>query len=152
MMNERGRVLAVCISDRRGIRKSPVSKGVLVKDFGLQGDAHAGTPKRQVSLLCDSSIEKMRAEAPELAPGDFAENLTVACKEWSGLPIGARLYFERGPLLEITQIGKECHAGCAIRELVGDCVMPREGLFARVVEGGEVRPGDAFKVVRNDEA
>ena len=142
-----GRLLAVCRSPRKGMTKKPIPQGNLVRDLGLEGDAHAGTPNRQVSLLCLPSIEKMREALPSLSPGDFAENLTVEGCAWTDLPVGARLRLERGPLLEITQIGKKCHAGCAIREQVGDCVMPREGLFARVVEGGEVAPGDRFEVI-----
>ncbi len=148
-MADSGRVVAVCLSTQKGTRKRPVPSGTLVADFGLEGDAHAGTRNRQVSLLCMASIEKMRPKMPELAPGDFAENLTLAWDDWRDLPVGTRLRFQRGPMLEITQIGKECHTGCAIRKLVGDCVMPREGLFARVVEGGEVRPADGFEVIGN---
>lgn len=142
-----GRIVAVCRSTEKGTSKKPIPLGRLVPDHGLEGDAHAGTPKRQVSLLCLPSIEKMRAALPGLAPGDFAENLTVEGCAWTDLPLGARLRLERGALMEITQIGKECHAGCAIRRQVGDCVMPREGLFARVVEGGDVAPGDTFEVI-----
>lgn len=148
-MADRGRVLAVCLSGKKGMKKSPVPAATLIEDLGLEGDAHAGTPNRQVSLLYASSIESLRPKMPGLAPGDFAENLTLEGGEWRDLPVGTRLRLQRGPLLEITQIGKECHAGCAIREQVGDCVMPREGLFARVVEGGEVQPGDAFEVAES---
>jgi len=145
-MSKRGRIVAVCLSDKTGTTKTPAPVGKLVEDFGLEGDAHAGTPNRQVSLLCLGSIAGMRRKAPDLKPGDFAENLTLDGCNWRDLPLGAAIKLERGPVLEITQIGKECHAGCAIRELVGDCVMPREGVFARVVAGGEVRPGDGFEV------
>lgn len=141
-----GRIVAVCLSERKGTTKTPAPSGVLVEDFGLRGDAHAGAALRQVSLLCERSIDTMRGKGVELKPGDFAENLTIAGIEIADLPLGARVSLERGAELEIAQIGKECHRGCAIREIVGDCVMPREGVFARVVKGGEVRPGDTFTV------
>mgnify|MGYP005833171791 CR=1 FL=1 len=150
MTRKQGRVVAVCRSERKGTSKVPVESGRLVKDVGLEGDAHAGTPVRQVSLLCSSSLEKMQAKGPNLRPGDFAENLTIDGCTSADLPVGTRLHFERGPILEITQVGKACHKGCAIRELVGDCIMPREGLFARVVYGGEVRPGDWFEVTAGE--
>jgi len=150
-MPDTGRIVAVCLSEKTGMVKTPVSAGTLVADFGLEGDAHAGTPKRQVSLLCMQSIAKMRGKGMDLAPGDFAENLTVEECGPDVLVLGATLQLQRGPVLEVTQIGKECHAGCAIREQIGDCVMPREGVFARVVIGGEVRPGDSFKVISHDD-
>ena len=146
-MAKRGRIVAVCLSPKKGTSKSPVPCGHLRADFGLEGDAHAGTPGRQVSLLCLVSIDKMRAKGIELAPGDFAENLTVeGCAAGDFAP-GIRIALQQGPLLEVTQIGKQCHSGCAIRKLVGDCVMPREGVFARVVKGGDVSPGDSFEVI-----
>lgn len=150
MSGTTGRVVAVCTSARKGERKEPVECGRLVADVGLAGDAHAGTV-RQVSLLCMASINKMRARGADVGPGDFAENLTLEGCRAEDMPIGARLSLARGPLLEVTQIGKECHAGCAIRELIGDCVMPREGVFARVVEGGEVRPGDSLEVIGDED-
>jgi len=144
-MSKTGRIVAVCLSREKGTTKKPVPSAVLVEDFGLEGDAHAGTA-RQVSLLCESSIEKMRAKGADLSPGDFAENLTITGVNADDLPLGARIGLSRGPVLEVTQIGKECHSDCAIRELIGDCVMPREGVFARVVTGGSVAPGDTFEV------
>jgi MOSC domain-containing protein YiiM len=146
-MPDAGRIVAVCLSGEKGTKKTPVAKGLLVQDFGLEGDAHAGTPNRQVSLLFLSSIDTLRLKMPGLAPGDFAENLTLEGGDWRDLPVGTRLRLQRGPLIEITQVGKECHTGCAIREATGDCVMPREGLFACVVEGGEVRPRDTYEVI-----
>jgi len=146
-----GRIVAVCLSARRGETKTPRAEGgLLVKNSGLEGDAHAGPGDRQVSLLCTSSIEKIRpaiqAAGRDLAPGDFAENLTLDGFDFEAMPLGARLRFPSGAELEISKIGKECHHGCAIREIVGDCVMPREGVFGRVVQGGTVAPGDAFEV------
>lgn len=145
-MTKTGRIVAVCLSEKAGVPKAPVPAGVLVEDSGLQGDAHAGTPNRQVSLLAEASIATMRGKGVELHPGDFAENLTIEGVGIADLPLGARVVLESGAELEITQIGKACHKGCAIREIVGDCVMPREGAFARVLKGGEVRPGDTFTV------
>lgn len=146
-MGKRGEVIAVCLSAEKGVSKKPVERALLREDFGFESDAHAGTPRRQVSLLCESSIAKMRVKGANVGAGDFAENLTVGGVTSGDFPVGAVVSFAGGAVLEITQIGKECHTGCAIRDLVGDCVMPREGLFARVVRGGEVRPGEAFEVI-----
>jgi len=145
-MSKHGRLVAVCLSEEKGTTKKPVRAGRLLEEFGFEGDAHAGTPRRQVSLLCESSIEQMRAKGAELGPGDFAENLTITGVTIDDLPLGAQITLSSGPVLEVTQIGKECHSDCAIRELIGDCVMPREGVFARVVTGGSVAPGDTFEV------
>jgi MOSC domain-containing protein YiiM len=142
-----GRVVSVNVSEVKGTRKHPVDRAAVVVGSGLDGDAHAGDWHRQVSLLSESSIAKMRAVLPSIAPGDFAENLTIAGLEVARLPVGARLRVGASVVLEVTQIGKECHLGCDIRRQVGDCVMPREGVFARVVTGGEVRPGDAVAAV-----
>ena len=137
------RVIAVCQSVRKGTRKEAQTEGVLLKDYGLVGDAHADSgTHRQVSLLAVESINKMRKLGFDLNYGDFAENLTTEGIELVSLPLGTRLAIGDEVILEITQIGKECHLGCAIRELIGDCVMPREGVFARVIRGGSVRAGD----------
>ena len=144
-----GRIVEVCRSERKGVPKRPVGRGLLVEEVGLEGDAHAGTPGRQVSLLCVASMRKIRTADFEPAPGDLAENLTVEGVESRDFQVGALIRLGRGPVLEVTRIGKECHAGCAIRDLVGDCVMPREGVFARVVRGGEVAAGDTLEVTAN---
>jgi len=141
-----GRILAVSLSDQKGVSKHNIPAGRLVADHGLEGDAHAGSG-RQVSLLAQESIDKMIAMGAAVSAGDFAENLTVTGLEVMRLPIGARLKVGPEAVLEITQIGKACHKGCAIREQVGDCVMPREGVFARVLKGGEVKPGDLIEVL-----
>ncbi|MDQ7793571.1 MAG: cyclic pyranopterin monophosphate synthase MoaC [bacterium] len=141
----RGRVVAVCTSPGRGERKHPRSEGVLRAGHGLEGDGHGGDPSRQVSLLARESIQKMRDKGLEVGPGDFAENLTTEGIDLVGLAVGDRLELEHGALLEITQIGKECHERCAIYYQAGDCVMPREGVFARVLRGGAVRPGDQLR-------
>ncbi len=141
------RVVAVCTSKKKGIRKQPIAEGLLEKEHGLVGDAHAGClPNRQVSLLAMESIDKMRHLGLELHPGDFAENITVEGMNLCKLPIGTRLAVGKDVLLEISQIGKECHTGCAIRRQVGHCIMPEEGVFARVLTGGPVRPGDEISL------
>jgi MOSC domain-containing protein YiiM len=143
--NVQGRVVAVSISDRKGVVKHNVPEARLVVEHGLEGDAHAGSG-RQVSLLAQESIDKMIAMGAAVSPGDFAENITVQGLKVMALPVGARLKVGPEALLEITQIGKACHKGCAIREQVGDCVMPREGVFARVLKGGVVKPEDLVEV------
>jgi MOSC domain-containing protein YiiM len=147
-----GRLLAVSISEKKGTRKKPIAVGVLREGHGLIGDAHAGSG-RQVSLLANESIDTMRAEGMELHPGDFAENLTVVGVELHTLPVGARLRVGTAAVLEVTQIGKECHEDCEIRAQTGRCVMPTEGVFARVVAGGEVKAGDPVELLgRGDES
>lgn len=140
-------VIAVCTSKAKGERKSDVGQGELLKGFGLAGDAHGGDWHRQVSLLAIESIDKMRSAGLDVGPGDFAENLTTRGVDLYGLPIGTRLQVGETALLEITQIGKECHNRCAIYHQAGDCVMPREGIFAIVLEGGPVSTGDKIKVL-----
>lgn len=144
---EQGRVLAVCISERKGERKKAIGNGLLIENFGLQGDAHAGDWHRQISLLGDESVDKMRAAGLDVGAGDFAENLTIIGINLPLLPIGTRLRVGSTALLEVTQIGKECHQHCAIYQQVGDCVMPREGIFARVLRGGPVSKDDAVIIV-----
>jgi molybdopterin adenylyltransferase len=134
-------IISLNISKEKGTPKSPVPRLVLVAGFGIEGDAHAGSGKRQVSLLADEDIDTMRANLGTLAPGDFAENITTRGIDLASLPVGTRLTI-RDAVLEISQIGKECHSGCAIREKTGDCVMPRRGVFAVVVEGGEITGED----------
>lgn len=142
-----GRIIAVCKSDKKGTRKLDIKEGVLKEDFGLVGDAHADvSTHRQVSLLAKESIEKMRALGLEVSPGDFAENLTTEGIDLLSLPLGTRLRIGKEVLLEITQIGKECHTGCAIFQQVGKCIMPEEGVFARVLRGGTVRTGDEIRI------
>ncbi|MBI4376960.1 MAG: MOSC domain-containing protein [Elusimicrobia bacterium] len=145
-----GTLLAVCISSRKGIRKQPVAQATLQGEFGVAGDAHAGKWHRQVSLLAWESIEKMRAKGLRVNAGSFAENLTTSGIDLPSLPIGSRLRVGSEALLEITQIGKECHARCAIYSFAGDCVMPREGIFARVLSGGLIKPGDPVALIWTD--
>ncbi len=146
------RILAVCRSDTKGVSKTPIEEGHLKEEYGLLGDAHAASDThRQVSLLSLDSIEKMRQLGLDLKAGDFAENLTVEGLELFTLPIGTRLALEQGVILEVSQIGKECHTGCAIFQQIGKCVMPKEGIFARVIKGGLVKAGDEIKVMENDD-
>jgi MOSC domain-containing protein YiiM len=140
-----GRVVAVSISDRKGVKKKNTAGGRLIENFGLAGDAHAGDWHRQVSLLGVESIAKILAKGITVAPGDFAENITTEGISLWELPVGTRLKLGDQVLAEVTQIGKECHNRCSIFHQVGDCVMPREGIFVRVIVGGRVRPGDAIE-------
>lgn len=144
-----GRIIAVCTSDKKGTKKQDVKEGLLKKDFGLVGDAHADFyTQRQVSLLALESIEKMRAFGLDVSPGDFAENLTTEGIDLMSLPVGTRISVGERVVLEITQIGKECHTKCDIYRRVGRCVMPDEGVFARVIRGGRVKVGDTIQVKR----
>jgi MOSC domain-containing protein YiiM len=140
------KIVAVCRSDKKGVSKTDIKEGMLKEGHGLVGDAHADGSHRQTSLLDMSSIEKMRKMGLELKPGDFAENLTTEGIELASLPVGTVLLVGDGILLEITQIGKECHAGCAIFKQVGKCIMPKEGVFARVIKGGMVKAGDNIDI------
>jgi MOSC domain-containing protein YiiM len=139
-------VLAVCISENKGERKKPVDAVELRENHGIVDDAHAGDWHRQVSLLAQESIDKMRALGLDVNAGDFAENITTSGIELVSLPIGSRLRIGE-TLLEVTQIGKECHTRCAIFYQAGDCVMPKEGIFVKVITGGTIRPGDGIKTV-----
>ena len=147
ILGQTGRIVAVSVSERKGEVKHNVDQARLVVDHGLAGDAHAEGGIRQVSLLARESIDKMVAAGAKVKPGDFAENLTVLGLAVMNLPVGTRLRVGDAVELEVTQIGKTCHKGCAIRELVGDCVMPKEGIFAQVLNEGLVKPGDTIEVV-----
>ena len=139
---QRGRVLAVNISEAKGTKKTNIQSCALLKDFGLQGDAHAGPWHRQVSLLANESIEKMRAKGLNVSYGDFAENITTEGVDLVRLPIGTEIRIGSSVFLRVSQIGKVCHDRCAIYYQAGDCVMPREGIFAEVVTEGKVKVGD----------
>jgi MOSC domain-containing protein YiiM len=130
-------LLSINISAGTGARKTPVSRAVLKENHGILGDGHAGIWHRQVSLLAEEDIATLRGRGIEIGFGDFAENLTTSGIDLGSLPVGARLCIGEA-LLEVTQIGKECHHDCAIFQAVGDCVMPRRGVFARVMRGGEI--------------
>ncbi len=130
-------ILSINVSGRKGVQKKPVREATLREEHGIDGDAHAGAWHRQVSLLADEDVELMRRRGVELDFGDFAENITTRGVPLGSLPVGTRLHLGEC-VLEVTQIGKECHHGCAIYRAVGDCVMPRKGIFARVIRGGTI--------------
>ena len=138
---KKGTIVSISTSSEKGAKKIPVESAALGVDHGIEGDAHAGKWHRQVSLLAEESIEKMRGGGLEVGYGDFAENITTSGLVLYEIPVGTKLRLGQC-LVEITQIGKECHDRCAIYEAVGDCVMPREGIFARVLRGGEIKKGD----------
>jgi MOSC domain-containing protein YiiM len=142
----KGKVLAVNVSLNKGERKTAVPEATLRVEHGIEGDAHAGDWHRQVSLLAMESIAKMQVLGLDVGEGDFAENITTEGMDLVSLPIGSRLTLGE-TLLEVTQIGKECHTRCAIFYQAGDCVMPKEGIFARVITGGVIRPGDGIELV-----
>jgi len=141
-----GKVAAVCFSKNKGVKKQNIKKGKLIEGFGLEGDAHGGDWHRQISLLAIESIRKMKDKGLDVAPGDFAENITTRGIELKSLPVGKRLYVGNRIILEITQIGKTCHTGCAIFQQVGQCIMPKEGIFAKVLTGGEISVDDEISV------
>jgi MOSC domain-containing protein YiiM len=136
-----GRIEAICVSREKGTVKEAVTDAELRIEHGIVGDAHAGDWHRQVSLLPSESIAKVREMMPELADGAFAENLVTSGVDLAHVRVGDKVAIGNDVLLEVTQIGKECHHGCAIRQIIGDCIMPREGLFCRVLNGGRIQPG-----------
>ncbi len=138
-------IIAVCTSPEKGQRKKNVGEGTLLRGKGLESDAHAGFAHRQVSLLAEESIAKMTDLGLEVGPGDFAENLTTRGLDLVSLPVGTRLQAGDDAVIRVTQIGKECHDRCAIYYQAGDCVMPREGIFAEVLSGGKIKTGDVIK-------
>lgn len=145
--NKMAKVLAVNISEQKGVIKTPIEKGYFEVEHGLVGDAHAGKWHRQVSLLGQESVDKMTAMGVKgLCVGKFAENLTTEGIELFKLPVGTKLEIGE-TLMEVTQIGKQCHVGCQIRTQVGDCIMPREGIFTRVLRAGWIMPGDEIIVL-----
>jgi MOSC domain-containing protein YiiM len=147
-MKNTGKIIAVCRSDKKGTSKDIVPAGQFCEGFGMVTDAHADfATYRQVSLLATESIDKMRKLGLNLDPGAFAENLTTEGIDLVSLPIGTKVKVGNEVVLEISQIGKECHAGCAIFRQVGKCIMPKEGVFARVVKGGTIATGAKIKVI-----
>ncbi len=141
-----GNVIAVCVSEQKGTQKKNVNSAVFVDDWGIENDAHAGKWHRQVSLLSHDKVEDFRARGAEVKDGAFGENLVVSGIDFKALPIGTR-FACNDVLLELTQIGKECHNGCEIFKKMGDCIMPREGVFSRVLHGGIISVGDALTVL-----
>ena len=146
----RGIIRAVCVSDRKGIRKTPVAQAVFSPEHGIEGDAHAGTWHRQISLLSYDKVEEFNRNGAGVKDGDFGENLVVEGINFRSLPVGTILTIREEVVLEMTQIGKACHTGCAIRQRMGVCIMPVEGVFAKVLRGGTVRPGDEMTVTPPD--
>ena len=145
-----GKVIAICTSPAKGTQKTRIEEGTFIEDFGLEGDAHAGKWHRQVSLLSFEKIEEFRTKGADVAFGAFGENLIVEGYDFKNLPVGTR--FRCGKvLLEMTQIGKECHHGCQIFQKMGECIMPREGVFAKVLHGGKIKAGDEMIVLAADE-
>lgn len=145
--NVTGKVISINISDKKGIIKQPIEVGVFEEDFGLKEDAHGGKWHRQVSLLAQESIDKMTNLGVEgLIPGKFAENITTEGMVLYTLPVGTLLKIGE-TIQEVTQIGKECHSGCAIKQAVGKCIMPKEGIFTKVIKGGKIKAGDTIEVI-----
>lgn len=143
-----GHVISINVSDKKGMRKKPVNEAELKTEFGIEGDAHAsGEWHRQVSLLALESIRTMQDKGLKVGPGDFAENITTEGLDLPSLPIGARMTIGADIVGEVTQIGKQCHNRCAIYHQAGDCVMPRDGIFIKIIKGGTVRKGDPVKVI-----
>lgn len=141
-----GKVMAVCISEKKGTQKRNVHEALFIEDFGLENDAHAGKWHRQVSLLSYEKIQDFKKKGAPVEDGAFGENLIVSGIDFKNLPVGTR--FQSGDVvMEMTQIGKECHSGCEIYKIMGDCIMPREGVFARVIRGGRIREGDELTVL-----
>ncbi len=146
MINMEGKVLSVCISSEKGTKKREVNSVRLIPDGGIEGDAHANSGPRQVSLLSVEEINKMKRIIPDLMPGDFAENIITQGIELDKVKIGDRIIIGRGIVLEVSQIGKECHSGCEIQMLTGECIMPKKGVFTKVLKGGVVKKDDCLRV------
>ncbi len=141
------KIVSIAVSRKKGTRKVPVEEAKLLKNHGLIGDAHAGAWHRQVSFLASESIEKARKNGLNVTFGDFAENIATLDIDWINLPIGSRVKLGNSVEVEISQIGKECHKKCAIFYQAGDCIMPREGVFARVITGGKIYCGDRIELL-----
>ncbi len=141
-----GVVKAICISEKKGVQKVNVHTANLVENHGIEGDAHAGNWHRQVSLLSYDKVEAFRSQGAPVVDGSFGENILVEGIDFKTLPIGTRFQCNE-VLMELTQIGKECHSGCAIYQVMGDCIMPREGVFAIVLKGGVISEGDVLEIV-----
>ncbi len=145
------RIESIAISAEKGVRKIPVESAFLIRNHGIKGDAHAGPWHRQVSFLASEAIERVKEAGLRVDFGDFAENIATSGVDWPLLPVGTRVRIGDKVLVEITQIGKKCHTTCAIFEMAGDCIMPREGVFARVLAGGEIRRGDKIQLIFSPE-
>jgi MOSC domain-containing protein YiiM len=140
------KIVSIATSRKKGTQKVTVDEALLIKEHGLEGDAHAGSWHRQVSFLASEEIDKAREKGLEVTFGDFAENIATTGVDWKRIPVGSRIRLGQNALVEITQIGKECHNRCAIYYKAGDCIMPREGVFGRVLEEGKIRCGDPIRI------
>ena len=143
------KIVSIAISKKKGTHKVQIEKTSLIKDHGLEGDAHAGPWHRQVSFLASESIEKAKKKGLDVTFGNFAENIATRGIDWQKVPVGTKVNLGDSALVEITQIGKECHNRCAIYYRTGDCIMPREGIFGRVLKGGEIHCGDIVRIMRD---
>ncbi len=142
-----GKIIAICVSEARGTQKHEVESAYLKEEWGIEGDAHAGKWHRQVSLLSVEKVDDFRAKGADVINGAFGENLVVEGFDLKTIPVGTRFKVGSDVLLEMTQIGKQCHSHCEIYKVMGDCIMPREGVFTRVLHGGAVRKGDSIDIV-----
>lgn len=146
MANKSGIVTAVCTSDIKGVQKKDVGSIELIEDFGISTDAHAGKWHRQVSLLSQEKVDEFNAKGADVTAGAFGENILVRGFDFKSLPVGTRFQCNN-VVLEMTQIGKECHSHCQIYHKMGTCIMPREGVFAKVIHGGTINTGDEFVMI-----
>lgn len=142
-------IISIAISKKKGTRKKVMDKALLIADFGLEGDAHAGEWHRQVSFLSSENIESVRNDGLDVTFGDFAENIASKGIDWKNVPVGTKVRLGKEALVEITQIGKECHKKCAIYYQAGDCIMPKEGVFAKVLSGGAICCGDKIEIMND---
>lgn len=140
------KIVSIAVSKKKGTRKVPVTEVLVIENFGIEGDAHAGAWHRQVSFLASESIERSREQGLDVTFGDFAENFATSGINWQEIPLGTKVQLGDSVLVEITQIGKECHNKCAIYYQAGDCIMPKEGIFGRVITGGNVCIGDRIRI------
>ncbi|MCD4717971.1 MAG: MOSC domain-containing protein [Desulfobacterales bacterium] len=141
------KIVSIAISKKKGTRKARVDQASLIQDHGLEGDAHAGPWHRQVSFLASESIEKAKKNGLDVTFGDFAENIATSGINWLKIPLGTLVHLGESAIVEITQIGKECHNKCAIYYMAGDCIMPREGIFGMVLKGGRIKRGDMIGIM-----
>ena len=151
MTGQTGKIMGICISPQRGTQKENIHKARLIENFGIENDAHAGDWHRQVSLLSYEKIQAFNALGADVTDGAFGENVIVSGIDLVSLPVGTRLSTGEA-LLEVTQIGKECHSHCLIYHKMGDCIMPRQGIFARVLRGGDIKEGDEVRILCSEAA
>ncbi len=141
-----GKILSICVSSEKGTKKKEVPSALFIADSGIKGDAHADKWHRQVSLLSNEDIDKVREIIPNLKPGAFAENLATVGIDLNQVKIGDKISINDEIVLQVTQLGKKCHSGCEIQKLTGDCIMPKKGIFARVLKGGSIEKNDRIKI------